>query len=200
MNTSNESQEPQGRNPLVIIGGFTVLAVIFAAVMFNGRLLGGGAVEQTAAGLYPTSGPPLVAGDAPYDFTLTTIDGETITLSELHGQPVVLNFWASWCGPCRIEAPDLQAAHEAYAADGLVLIGVNQAEAPERAQEFIDEFGWTFRSVLDPEADVPQRYGFFGTLPVTVFISPEGEITAIHRGPVVGAQLEALIAEIVDSG
>jgi thiol-disulfide isomerase/thioredoxin len=88
----------------------------------------------------PTAAPPAPrAGFRAPDFTLTTLDGETVTLSDLRGQPVLINFWATWCPPCRAEMPAIQAAYEQYAAQELVVLGVDMAESPQTVAGFVQE-------------------------------------------------------------
>lgn len=122
---------------------------------------------------------PAVGYHAP-DFTLTTLDGAEFTLSELRGQPVVLNFWATWCGPCQRELPALQTAAERY--DGrIVIAGVDQAEPPALVQEYVSRFGLTFPIPLDEKQEVAGRYNVMG-LPTTFFIDSDGVIRRIWSG------------------
>ena len=88
------------------------------------------------------------------DFTLATLDGGSIQLSDLRGQPIFINFWASWCGPCRAEMPHIQAAYETYSDDGLIVLGVDQLESPPPVAQFVDEYSLTFPIPLDSDGDV----------------------------------------------
>ena len=130
------------------------------------------------------------------DFTLQTVDGETVSLSDYRGQPVVLNFWATWCAPCREEMPLLQETYEAYRADGLVVLGVNVRENPEIVQGFLDDLNLDFPVVLDTETDVVNRY-LVTSLPVTFFIDREGRLRTLVIGGMTETVLNARLASIL---
>jgi len=132
---------------------------------------------------------PLRGHPAP-DFTLQTLDGDSLTLSDLRGKAVVLNFWATWCPPCQAEMPELQAAHEAYASGGLVVLGVNQAEDRATVQAFLDERNLSFPVVLDSQYEASQLYKV-NSLPTTFFIDRNGVI----QERVTGQMNTALLAE-----
>ncbi|MBI1881920.1 MAG: TlpA family protein disulfide reductase [Chloroflexi bacterium] len=142
---------------------------------------------------------PVVGQLAP-DFILKTLAGDQITLSSLRGQPVLLNFWASWCPPCRLEMPDLVRVYETRRAEGLVILGVNVTfqDSTSGAQAFVDEFKINFPTLLDETGQVTtDLYGIRG-LPTSVFINPEGLITRINLGPMTGGQMDEFIGEIVE--
>ena len=120
----------------------------------------------------PPSGPQ--PGDLAPDFTLTTIDGGTLKLSDYHGSPVLLNFWATWCGPCREELPDIQAATEIYGPLGLVVLSVDQGESRRKVAPFVAEHGLTFPVALDTDGRVGDLYGV-DSIPRTFFIKPGGK-------------------------
>ncbi|HEY81646.1 MAG TPA: TlpA family protein disulfide reductase [Caldilineae bacterium] len=143
----------------------------------------------SGAAARPPESIPLKGHPAP-DFTLQTVDGAPLALADLRGKAVVLNFWATWCPPCRGEMPELQAAHETYAPGGLVVLGVNQAEARAVVQAYLDELGLTFPVVLDAQYEVAERYSV-NSLPTTFFIDREGVI----RDMVVGQMNAALLSE-----
>jgi thiol-disulfide isomerase/thioredoxin len=197
-------QDPPRRNPLILAGGFTLL-VGLAALIFSGNLSGSAgsdvsdpvAPSQSAPIQLPTGGDPLQVGDIPYEFALQDLQGNTVQLSDFIGQPVLINFWATWCGPCRIEMPELQEAFETYADDGLVILALDQDETPEVVQDFFSELDLTFLPVLDEGKLAAERYGTFGSLPSSYFVNPEGEITVIHRGPMVREQLETYLAQTI---
>lgn len=139
-------------------------------------------------------GPEPAIGYPAPGFTLATLDGDTFSLDELRGAPVVLNFWATWCGPCRRELPALQAAAERY--DGEVLIvGVDQGEDASTVQAFADELGLTFPVPLDGELDVAHDYNVKG-LPTTFFIDADGVIRHIWTGEMNSVTLAEGISRI----
>ena len=123
--------------------------------------------------------PPTVGLPAP-NFTLVDMDGQPFQLSAFQGKPVVVNFWATWCPPCRAEMPLLEKYAQKYSKD-LVLVGVNQLESHETVHSFIAEFGIHFPIVLD-ENGVAARLYYTQSYPVTFFISAEGILKAQHRG------------------
>jgi peroxiredoxin len=168
--------------------------------------ISGTAALQSLPGHSPTgtvltvagaSGP--VVGQPAPDFTLKTLDGQTVTLSDLRGQPVVINFWASWCAPCRLEMPALQQAYEARRAEGLVILAVNLT-AQDRLAEvktFVEELDLTMPILLDESGAVSELYRLLG-LPTSIFVDGNGVIQRIHLGPMVEAQITQFMAEILE--
>ena len=137
---------------------------------------------------------PLRGHPAP-DFTLQTLDGDTLTLSDLQGKAVVLNFWATWCPPCQAEMPELQSAHDAYESGGLVVLGVNQAEDRATVQAFLDERNLSFPVVLDSQYEASQLYQV-NSLPTTFFIDRDGIIREIVVGQMNAALLKQQVRSI----
>ncbi len=216
MNELNESPRPEsrrsaGRNSLLFIGGLFVLGLALAFLLFGGGLFQSRPRSATAnlpqvpafddsstsVAAVVQSGAPLNVGDAAHDFTLQDLDGNTVQLSALRGQPVIVNFWATWCAPCRIEMPELQEAYTAHAGDGLAILAVNQMEEPTAVRTFFrDEMGLTFTPVMDTEGTVADQYGAIG-LPSTFFIDADGVVTAVHRGVLTREQIDAYLADIL---
>lgn len=122
------------------------------------------------------------------DFTLPLFDGGSIQLSELRGQVVVLNFWASWCPPCRQEARDLENAWQALRDEGVVFIGINIWDDRDDALAFIEEFGVTYPNGPDESNSIPVDYGLTG-IPETFVIDAEGRIAAKFIGPITAPAL-----------
>ncbi|MCH8025239.1 MAG: TlpA family protein disulfide reductase [Chloroflexi bacterium] len=146
-------------------------------------------------------GPAGEVGRAAPDFLLETSSGGELRLSDLQGQPVLVNFWASWCGPCRAEMPELVAAYDRYRDDGLVIVGVNLQEADEKVNQFADEFGMTFPIVIDRDGELRAVWrlgGPFGGIPSSYFIDTSGVIRSLFYGPMQEAALEERLAEILE--
>jgi peroxiredoxin len=146
---------------------------------------GGGeyGVRDFRAGLVPPGGDvaPEEGAYAP-NFELETLDGGEARLADFRGHPVVLNFWASWCSPCKKEIPQFVAAHTQYAGEGLVIIGLNLQEGMDVVRPFAEEWGMNFPVLIDRDADVGDEYRLLG-LPTTFFIDSDGIIRSIFRGP-----------------
>jgi cytochrome c biogenesis protein CcmG/thiol:disulfide interchange protein DsbE len=127
------------------------------------------------------------------DFEAVTLSGETITLSALRGQPVILNHWASWCPPCREEMPALQQIYTDFSEQGLIVLGVNTTaqDSREAAGSFVAEYGLTFPIPLDSNGDISRLYRL-QALPTTYFIDSDGVIRdIIIGGPVAEAVLRS---------
>lgn len=151
--------------------------------------------EETTSGLIPS---PREGFAAP-DFTLETIDGNTLSLSELRGRAVVVNLWASWCPPCKAEMPALQVVYDIYVEQGLQVLAVNMTfqDSISDADEFIEMEGLDFPILLDRSGEVARLYQM-RALPSTFFIDPEGVIQkVIIGGPMSESTIRTAIEEIL---
>ena len=141
-----------------------------------------------------TDGGPLVGKPAP-EFTLESLDGAQVSLAALQGRPVVLNFWASWCEPCRDEAPVLQRAHEQLQEDGAgTVLGATFEDSPEDSLRFERETKVTFPSVRDVGQELAREYGT-KNLPETFGLDREGRVVAISRGQISQEFLDDALAK-----
>lgn len=140
----------------------------------------------------PPAGGAITRGEPAPDFALVLEDGRHTTLSALKGRPVVLNFWATWCGPCRLEMPELVAA---AAGDEPVVIAANVQEARGQVEPFAAEFAMQMPVLLDSEGSLRQAYQVQG-LPTTIFIDRNGVIASVFVGPLTPAALAERLAEI----
>ena len=124
------------------------------------------------------------SGNLAPDFELQTLGGETFRLSDHRGQPILINFWASWCGPCRREVPALIRAQTEHGERGLLIVGINIEEANGPAQEFASEFGINYTMPMDYGGAVFRAYGGGGPNgpPRSFFVDPDGVITRIYAG------------------
>jgi cytochrome c biogenesis protein CcmG/thiol:disulfide interchange protein DsbE len=135
------------------------------------------------------------SGEAP-PFQFTTFEGETIRLADLRGQGVVLNFWASWCNPCRQEAELLEQMWRREKESGIVFIGLDYLDQEPAAKEYLKEFEITYPNGPDLRSEAARSYAIKG-VPETFFIDPEGKIVRMVIGPIVDpGQLEQYLAMI----
>ena len=133
------------------------------------------------------------AGEAP-PFTFTTFEGETISLADLRGKGVVLNFWASWCDPCRAEAELLELTWQQEKDRGIVFIGLDYLDQEPAAKAYLAEYQISYPNGPDLQSEAARRFGIKG-VPETFFIDPEGKIAHMVIGPIVN---EAQFAQALD--
>lgn len=182
-----------------LIGLALLLPVIFVAFVLSLRQL---------ATRSPIAGPRLSVADrvaeartdgrlAPL-FELPSIDGSgMIGLRDFAGEVLVLNFWASWCAPCRVEAPHLQSVWAAYRSKGVRLLGVDQQDQRAPAMEFQRRFGITYPSVFDPGGKLADQYGLLG-LPTTLIVAPDRRIAYRFLGKVDSPTLRTALDHVLE--
>jgi len=182
------------RNKLILLLIVLIFVVLILAAMVLYDRLGGNAEPglmvvppaETPSASAPEEEAPAEETETPKnlapDFTVTDADGNEVRLSDFIGKPVILNFWASWCGPCKMEMPDFQQAYEEY-GDEIVFMMVNLTdgyqETQKTASDFIASTDYTFPVYFDVSFEAAATYAV-SAVPVTYFISAEGE--AIGKG------------------
>jgi thiol-disulfide isomerase/thioredoxin len=129
------------------------------------------------------------------NFTLTNLDSETVSLSDFKGKNVYLNFWASWCGPCKLEMPDLEKISQEYQDKDLVVLAVNVGENQNKVQAFMDANEFSFPVLLDPQGKAAKTYKV-SSIPVSIFINEEGIIVNKKIGLMTHSQMKAYISEL----
>ena len=141
---------------------------------------------------------PLVPGQPAPAFNAYDPDGKTISLQDYQGRPVIINFWATWCVPCRQEMVALQAVYEAHKAAGLAILAVSQdqQDRAEMVRAYWATLGLTFLPLLDPDGSIAVPYSVF-LLPSTVFVHPSGAVAVVHLGPMTQAQIEQHLKAIL---
>ncbi len=139
--------------------------------------------------------PPLIGGLVP-QFQLETLSGSPAKISDYRGKVILLNFWASWCTPCKAEMPEIQAAYESFKDKDFVVLGINFGEKPKEAEKLVKEMGLTFPILLDREVEVAERHQVV-SLPVTFFIDPKGIIKErVFGGTLTKKDIEAAIQRL----
>jgi len=181
----NGRREMRSRRKLIaLVGVSAALAALFA-------LLAVGLINRS-----PVTGRSGLTrvGKATPEFSMPLLGGGNFDLSAHRGNPIVINFWASWCPPCRRESPALERTWRAYAGKGVQFVGVDIQDSPEDARAYLSEFDLTFPNGMDRDGKITIDYGVIG-LPVTFFIGAEG----IVEGRWVGALPEGKLVDWVES-
>ena len=164
------TETPPSRKGLGLGSILLLLAVAAIALVFGLALV---RKNQTQ----PTAGP------AP-DFTLTTLDGGQINLASLKGRVVVVNFWASWCGPCREEAPVLERVWQQYKDKDVLIVGVAYTDTEKNAKAYLQQFGNTYPNGLDIGTKISEMYNIQG-VPETFIIDRKGNVSRFFKVPFV---------------
>jgi cytochrome c biogenesis protein CcmG, thiol:disulfide interchange protein DsbE len=181
------------REPTLVLAGVLlglgVGLVVFALVTISGGRWG----NLFKKGLNSVTLAPRKDSPAP-DFSLPTLSGETVSLKQFRGKPVVLNFWATWCLPCREEMPLLQKVY-AQNEPGLEILAINNAEADSAVRPFAEELGLSFPVLLDSDGAITRLFRVSG-FPASIFIDSEGIIRYQHVGILSPEQLHRYLTDI----
>jgi peroxiredoxin len=181
--------------------------VALAGALLAGCATGSGAVDVNNGGEFrfvagtPAGEviPPDQRAAAP-EFSGTLLDGAAFSSSELEGDVAVLNFWGSWCAPCRVETPEFQQVYAEVKDDGVQFLGLNVKETSEQfALAFVDRFGIEFPSVYDPRGEVALAFRGYpaNAIPSTIVLDPEGRVAAVYTGTVSKEDLHSVVTEIL---
>ena len=167
-----------------------ILKIILPIILTLGLV-----ITSCASGSEPTKA---VVGQPTPNFELQSLDGQSVSLKDFKGKPVVINFWASWCGPCIYEMPFFQEIHDEWSSKGLVLLAINKGEGLARVSQFMQYYNLSLSILLDTKEVVAQRYNVIG-IPVTFFIDEDG----IIQEKVIGAfpnkaEIEARVSKLME--
>lgn len=177
----------------------TIIFLLFGAIATTAAA-GCSATKTSGASTGVDEGGRGAPAAAP-DFTVKTLSGEIISLSDFRGKPVVLNFAASWCGPCETEAPTLARMYDKY-KDQVAFVGLAVRDSEQSQREFADRHGLTFPIGMDPQGNIMYNYQKAGKvslagIPTTFFLDREGNIATFWVGPVSDSTLERLIQTLI---
>jgi len=151
-----------------------------------------GTVKETSA----KAAVVYAVGDRAVDFTIKTFDGGEFSLSSHAGSPVLINFWASWCGPCRIEGPLMESLYNKYKDRGIVFVGLAIQDSEKGSRAYLKKFGWTFPAGPDSGDAMADAYAVRG-IPKTVIIKRDGTVAYIQSGVMPEEYLAGKIEEVL---
>jgi cytochrome c biogenesis protein CcmG, thiol:disulfide interchange protein DsbE len=142
--------------------------------------------------------PAARLGSPAPDFSLPTADGGTVRLADLKGKPVLINFWATWCQPCREEMPAMQDLYEQYRERGLVILAVDMEEDLRPVRRWIDQGGYTFTFLLDGEGEQVKRYNINAS-PTSYFVGRDGVIRDLKLGALSRGEMQTKVEKLLES-
>ena len=177
-----------------ILATIAVGLVIVGLVWFFDRPNAAG-VQAITLSASPTGPAPRLEREAP-DFSVRTLGGEDVRLSDFRGRPVWINFWATWCPPCRAEAPDIQEVYEAHESEGLVVLAISIGESTNTVADYIKRTGMTVTVGIDEGTNVAAQYRIVG-IPTHFFIDREGVLREWRIGSMSKKTMESKVGEIM---
>lgn len=175
--------QPQTRPRRISVGQLAAFGIVIAVIALF------------AIGIQMRSAQPVEKGAAPL-FSIPMFNGGTFSLAEQRGKVVVVNFWASWCVPCRQEAPILEGAYRTYKDRGVVFVGVDYVDTDKEAMAFIQEFGITYPNGPDIGTEISRKYHIQG-VPETYFVGKDGQLYGNRIGPIDAGTLAAKLEELL---
>ncbi len=185
------------RVPLILAAALLVLAAAIVAYTLGARSGMSQRAESVSTPAEPSAAEELAARRPAPLFTLPSLRGpEQISLADFRGQVVVINFFASWCGPCELEAADLQRTWERVKGHGVTFLGIAIQDQYQDAQAFLTKHKITYPAAIDKSGDITQAFRITG-IPTTVFVDPQGRLAGRHTGIFVGEEgIAGLMARI----
>ena len=177
-------------NKMTYIG---IVIALFGVVMLIALALASVSSEKSSTVKERTA--PIKDAVAP-NFETMTLAGDTVNLHDYRGQVVLVNFWATWCPPCKAEMPDIDAYYAANKEKGLVVLAVNAQEPAATVRSFIEQRSFTFPVLLDEKGEIVQQYRI-RSFPTSLIIDREGVIHYIQTGMISPAQLEAIVGPLL---
>ena len=190
-----DATQPQRLTAPQLVAAIAGVATLVALIVVIGLVMRGGN-ERSGLGIISIGRATDVRPRPAPDFVLTSFDGQRIQLSDFRGRIVVLNFWATWCPPCRVEAPVLQRAAERLESAGVTILGIDVWDDQSAAIEFLNETGVTYPNAEDTTRLIPVEFGVTG-LPETFVIDRQGVLVRRWVGPLSDDDLDNLLAPVL---
>ena len=190
-----DSTQPQRLTVPQRVAAIMGVAALVSLIVVIGLVMQGG-TERSGLGIISIGRATDVRPRPAPDFVLTSFDGQRIQLSDYRGRVVVLNFWATWCPPCRVEAPVLQRAAVRLESAGVTILGIDVWDDQAAAIEFLDDVGVTYPNAEDSTRLIPVEFGVTG-LPETFVIDRQGVLVRRWVGPLSDADLDNLLAPVL---
>ena len=184
----------------------TLLLVVVMAVLVGGCSTGTDAVDQSSGAEFrfvssTNKGQTIPVGQrrAAPDITGTDLDGSHVDLATYQGKVIVLNFWASWCAPCRVETPELDKVYRATRADGVQFVGVDIKDDEQNAAAFVRVWKISYPSLSDEAGRTTLRFGNFrpAALPYTIVIDRKGRVAAVYVAPLLARDIQPVVQRLV---
>ncbi len=198
MSAADNAQDAGGGRsgaPLILYAalGLAVGLGIGAFVFFQPQIFP--AAEGVVIQATRPSAPAAVVGAPVPDFELQDLEGKAVKLSSYRGDVVLVNFWATWCGPCQAEMPLLQDRYTTYHDSGLEILAVNIGEDADTVRPFVENLGLGFSILLDPDLQVNDAYRVLG-YPTTIAVDRDGNVVDVHVGAWLDEQLDAVLLKL----
>ena len=193
--TETHTPKPTGPSSRLAILVLVVGGLAFGGAMAYFTVVMGPQNPLAQLGQIAPAPDKVVVDQAAPDFVAQTPAGKTIRLSDLKGSLVALNFWATWCGPCRVEMPELDDASKRYSSDKLVILGVDAGEDASAVQNYFSQLNLGFQTVLDPNGTVVDLYEI-KAFPTTIWIDTKGIVRAKHLGPLTRDFIDRYVADL----
>ena len=181
------------KTPILAVGVPLLIFLVILVIAMLQSSRGGG-----RPGVNDTLGEVAVSTDANADFQVTTLDGESLKLSDLRGSIVMIDFWSSWCPPCRSEAPILAEAYERWSELGVEFVGIAIWDNEEDVADFLTRHGINYPNAIDDDGSIAVEFGVRG-IPEKFFVNPDGEIVRKINGPNTGQSLDEVLTQMSDA-
>ncbi len=184
---------PSRAKPLLVVG---IPLLIFVVVLVVGMVRSGR--DGGRPGVNETLGEVAVTTDKDADFLVTTLDGRELRLSDLRGSIVMVDFWSSWCPPCRAEAPVLVEAYERWSKLGVEFVGISIWDDEGDVRDFVTRHGIAYPNAIDDDGGIAVEFGVKG-IPEKFFVNAEGEIVRKVNGPNTSQSLDEVLTQMSDA-